>query len=168
LEYIQIGLTDRQACSEVPMSEKWARAWSRGSMNAPDNFVEAFQTFAKPLQFDKMADDVVDIADATDALAESGIIGAIENPLRDALHQSKSKDSKEYARMVGDRIASRKWYVSKMKPSQYGDKVQVNHGNVGGVPFKSVDFTKLSIEDLEALAKLDESILKKQDKKKGT
>ena len=159
LEYIQIGLTDRQACLEVPMNEKWPRSWSRGSMNAPANFIRALGEFAKPLQFDIMANDVVDISDGTDALSnESAIVDAIFNPLRDSLQKSTEKNVKAYHKMVGDRISARKWYVSKMKPSLYGDRVQLDHGNVGNKPFKRVDFKNLSDEQLEALSKIDEEL----------
>jgi hypothetical protein len=155
LEYIQLGLTDRQACLEVPMSEKWARSWGRGNRDAPDNYVNALTKFAKPLQFDVMANDVVDISDGTDALAEARIIASVHNPLRDALNKSPSKDIKQYSKMVTDRVSSRKWYVSKMKPSQYGDKVQIDHGNTSGKPFKTLDFNSLSDDQLEKLLDLD-------------
>ncbi len=159
LEYIQIGLTDRQACLEVPMPEKWARAWDRGSNDSPDNFITAMRQFAKPLQYDIMANDVVDIADGSDALTnEVAIIDAIDNPLRASLNKSPSKDVKKYIKMVSDRIASRKWYVSKMKPSQYGDKVQIDHGNAGNKPFKQLDFNKLTDEQLNQLMELDKEI----------
>ena len=161
LEYIQIGLTDRQACMEVPMNEKWPRSWGRGSMNAPANFIEALSDYAKPLQFDVMANDVVDISDGTDALRnENAIINAIVNPLRDTLGKSVRKNVQAYHKMVGDRVASRKWYVSKMKPSQYGDKVQLDHGNAGNKPFKTVDFSELTDEALAKLLAADEEINK--------
>lgn len=157
LEYIQIGLTDRQACLQVPMNEKWARTWGRGSKGSPDNYVSAFKDFAKPTQFEMMGADVVDISDGTDALAnEESIIGAVYNPLADALEKSVKPNVKEYHKMVGDRVASRKWYVSKLASAKFGDKVQLDHGNAGGKAFKSVDFSKLSTEQLETLAKFDE------------
>jgi len=159
LEYIQIGLTDRQACTEVPMNERWPRSWSRGNQDSPDNFVTAYHKYAKPLQFDIMANDIVDIADGTDALSsEHNIINSIDNPLRLALNKSTSKDKVQYAKMVGDRIASRKWYVSKMKPSQYGDKVQIDHGNSNGQPFKTLDFNQLTDDQLERLIELDSEL----------
>lgn len=161
LEYIQIGLTDRQACMEVPMNEKWPRSWGRGFCGAPDDYIHALNTFAKPMQFDVMAADVIDIADGTDALAcENDIIGAIYNPLREALNKSVTKNVVMYRKMVGDRVASRKWWVSKMKPSSYGDKVQIDHGNVGGKPFKHVEFKDLTVEQLEKLAELDKELNK--------
>lgn len=161
LEYIQIGLTDRQACLQVPMNEKWPRAWGRGSMQAPDAYITALNDFAKPLQFDVMANDVVDIADGSDALAnEDAIIAAVDNPLAQTLKKTVRPNVAKYRKMVGDRIAARKWYVSKMASSKYGDKVQLDHGNVGGKPFKHVDFTDLTIDQLEKLADLDSDIQK--------
>jgi hypothetical protein len=159
LEYIQIGLTERQACLEVPMNERWPRSWGRGSMGAPLAFVDALENYAKPLQYDMMANDVVDISDGTDALTnEKAIIESIYNPLRGALHKTNRKSVKEYRAMVGDRVAARKWYVGKMRPSKYGDKFQLDHGNTGGTPLKVVDYSKLSTEQLEALAKIDEAL----------
>ena len=156
LEYIQIGLTDRQACMEVPMNEKWPRSWVRGSQCSPSTFIEAYHNFGKPLQIDMMANDIVDISDRTDALSnEAAIISAIENPLRDALNISPSKNIVEYAKLVGDRVSSRKWFVSKIKPSQYGDKVQIDHGNAGGKVFKTIDYSTLSDEQIDKLMELD-------------
>lgn len=156
LEYIQIGLTDRQACMEVPMNEKWPRAWGRNSGGAPHTYIDAYLNFAKPLQIDMMASDIVDISDRTDALSnEAHIIKAIENPLRDSLNKSPSKNIIEYNKLVSDRVASRKWFVSKVKPSQYGDKVQIDHGNSGGRAFKTLDYSSLSDDQLDKLMELD-------------
>lgn len=159
LEYIQIGLTERQACLQVPMNEKWPRSWSRGSMQAPEAYITALNDFAKPLQFDVMANDVVDIADGSDALAnEDSIIAAVDNPLAATLKKTVRPNVAKYRKMVGDRISARKWYVSKVSAAKYGDRVQLDHGNVGGKPFKHVDFSNLSTEQLEKLAELDASI----------
>lgn len=159
LEYIQIGLTNRQACMEVPMNERWPRSWGRGSNNAPDNYGIAFLQYAKPLQFDTMASDIVDITDGTDALAnEKAIINAIPNPLRDTLGKSVRKNIEAYHKMVGDRVASRKWFVSKMAPARYGDKVQIDHGNAGGRPFKTINHKDLTDEQLDSLLEMDEEL----------
>lgn len=166
LEYIQIGLTDRQACIEVPMNEKWPRTWSRGAMSSPLNFTEALDKYAKPLQYDMMAKDVVDISDGTDALSnENAVVESVYNPLREALSKSRKRNLKMYRSMVGDRISARKWYVGKMRPKIYGDKVQLDHGNAHDKPLRVIDYSKLTIKQLEALAKLDASLADKDGNK---
>ncbi len=161
LEYIQIGLTDRQACLEVPMNEKWPRTWLRGRRNTPEDFVEAYLRYAKPLQFDIMANDIVDIADGTDALAnEEAIVNAVENPLRDVLKKTRDKGVTAYRKMVGERISARKWYVSKMQPKKYGDKVQIDHGNANSLPFKKLNYGDMSDDQISKLIAIDEELNK--------
>ena len=161
LEYLQFGMTERQACLEVPMEERRLRSWKRGFRGAPNSFIVAYERAAEQ-QVHCMADDIIDIADGTDRLtakhAEEAIKG-INNPFRKPIESTVERGvealKKEMA-AKGERIASRKWYVGKKLPSNYGDRVQLDHG--GSKTPVNVKFSELTDEQLEKLADIDKEL----------
>lgn len=158
LEYIQIGLTHRQACIEVPLDERMINTWTRGKRGAPPSYVEAYK-IAREYQAHAMAHEVVDIADGTDritSLTKQIAKDSINNPWQKSLGHVMARHRKEESNKVGERIASRKWYVSKIAPSHYGEKVQLEHS--GGNKAVRIDHSKLTDDQLKRLIDLDKEI----------
>ncbi len=62
-------------------------------------------------------------------------------------------ENSEYINRSRTRIDARKWFMSKMAPKKYGDKVEVEHGGKDGQP---IAFTWLPIDDRAAESSDDE------------
>jgi hypothetical protein len=159
LEYIQLGYTCRQASLEVPMLDSLARKWQRGGRAAPPNFVTAYE-LARFQQAHAMADEVVDISDGTDRI--TGLLkemerDSIDNPISGGVKHIIARHRKtDTLDRVANRMSSRKWYVSKIAPNNYGDKVQLEHQ--GGDRAVKIDHGKLTDEQLKKLVALDAEI----------
>lgn len=80
---------------------------------------------ARQIQAHLLADEIVEIADDSSQDWEEGEGG---KPVvsRDAINRSRL------------RVDTRKWYLTKILPKVYGDKVDVNHGGQADNPFKAV------------------------------
>lgn len=163
LEYLQIGMTERQALLEVPVAEFLVRSWKRGSNGAPTNFVDAYAR-AREQQIHTMAQETIDIADGTDRLSSEYIeetARRVPNPFLPEEDQDKPKLLVEALKVLnnrtGDRIAARRWYASKLLPLNYGDRMQLEHTGNKEKPV-SLDYSKLTDAQLEAIAKLDEEL----------
>lgn len=61
----------------------------------------------------------------------------------------------EHVRRSQLRIDTRKWYLSKIMPKKYGDKVTSEHVGAGGGPILVKDVSEYSDEDLAALIASD-------------
>ena len=55
------------------------------------------------------------------------------------------------------RVDTRKWYLSKIRPEKYGDYNRVDHTTKGESIKQDIDYSKLSKQTLEELAKLTEN-----------
>lgn len=159
LGYIQCGMTIRQAAEEAALEYPIVIRWRRGALGAPRSFIEAFN-IAREIQVHAMADDVIDIADGTDSLSKKALKEAVDksNLMRDEFADKIDKAVSLLNDKVGNRINARKWYVSKIMPTYYGDRVQVDHGNANGEPFKKVDMKQLTDDQLDKLLQLDEEL----------
>ena len=156
LTYMQYGMTERQACLEVPMMESLVRSWKSGARATPASFIRAYAR-AREIQIHRMADDVVDIADGTDLLSSKHVseeVKSIKNPFRAGISKRVEEAVAELVAKSGNRMAARKWYVSKILPQHYGDKHELVHTSPTNKPVE-IDIKKLTTEQLEALAKLD-------------
>lgn len=161
LEYMQTGMTERQAMLETPVVPGYARSWIRGSNASPNNFAVAYIR-AREQQIHAMAQETVDISDGTDRLTSKAIEAAaseIKNPFRPdgntpdaALAAIKSMLNKS-----GERIASRRWYASKVLPMHYGDSMKLEHTGNDKKPV-SLNIKNLTTEQLEKLAQFDEEL----------
>lgn len=159
LGYMQCGMTIRQAAEEAALEYPTVIRWKRGALGAPDSFVAAFEA-AREIQVHAMADDVIDIADGTDSKAKEALKTAVDedNDMRKDFAKQIDKAVARVVDSAGNRMSARKWYVSKILPSYYGDRVQLDHGNAGGKPFKQLDMSKLSDKQIDKLIELDEEL----------
>ena len=85
-------------------------------LSAEPDFADKYAR-AREQQADKLADEIVSIADEAVVLAKTDESGAVELAL----------DSVAVARNRL-RIDARKWVASKLKPKKYGDKIEHEHG----------------------------------------
>lgn len=161
LEYLQIGMTERQAALETPVDLRLVRSWIGGHWGGPPNMSEAY-TVARERQVHAMAQETIDIADGTDRLTSEALMKAasqIENPFRpDGEAPSTIMESiKAMSKNTGERIAARRWYASKLLPLNYGDRLNLEHTGDAKKPVR-VDVKGLTTEQLEMIAKLDEEL----------
>ena len=93
----------------LTVEEEWASAFRQQYAHA------------REAQADHYADEIVAIADCTDAPAMGGGAEAVvRDPQRDRL-----------------RIDARKWVASKLAPKRYGDKVALTGGGEGDAPIRT-------------------------------
>jgi len=161
LEYMMIGLTDRQACALIPLDMKVWASWRRGARDTPKTFTQAYLKAAE-FQASAMGEMIIDISDGTDSttadlLEES--LRNIDNPYKEGMNKQFERVVKGILQTNANRIGARKWYVSKRLPTVYGDKIQVEHQ--GGDKPVEIDFKSLTTEQLEMLAELEQSLDKK-------
>lgn len=101
------GESLRSICRTAGMpDEAVVRGWV---LDDREGFASRY-TRARDLGLDAMADELLDVADEQVGVTESGSTdtGAVN---RNRL-----------------RVDTRKWYLSKLAPKRYGDKLDVNHG----------------------------------------
>jgi len=94
------GLSALKACKDVGLNQSTFNDW----MNADKALSAEYARAREELQ-DLIADEVLDIADSPPGLTEHGSV------------DSGSVADKRL------RVDSRKWYLSKVAPKKYGDKV---------------------------------------------
>lgn len=100
---------------ELP-SEATVRAWVL-DVKLSSNEFPAQYVRARMMGLDSMADDIVEIADTTQEgsrTKEGGINGDI----------TETGDMIEHRKL---RVDTRKWYLSKVAPKIYGDRLAVEH-----------------------------------------
>ncbi len=161
LEYLQLGMTERQAALETPVELKLVKSWIGGYRGGPPNVAEAYIA-ARERQIHAMAQETIDIADGTDRLTSFALSQAaaqIANPFRpDGQAPPTIMDTlKVMSKNTGERIAARRWYASKLLPLNYGDRLNLEHTGDAKKPV-SVNVKSLTTEQLEAIAKLDEEL----------
>ena len=114
LARVASGETLRQVCRDEEMPpESTVRQWALSDV---DGFAAQYAR-ARELQMEAWADETIDIADD----ARNDWIER-ENARTGAAFIALNEEAVSRARI---RIDQRKWLMSKWKPSQYGDKVQV-------------------------------------------
>lgn len=105
---------------------------SKGSLlnwlNSSDEHIDQYAR-AKEAQADKLADDILRIAD--DEVCSVILVGGVPLVVDGKLVQSLSNEAVQHARL---RIDARKWLAGKMNPKKYSDKVQTEHTGAGGGP----------------------------------
>lgn len=128
LERLSTGESLRAICKGEHMpDERTVRRW------VVDNVGEFSPQYmrARDIALDMMADDILEIADTQ----EIGLT-ITEKPTGT---ESRKGDMIEHRRL---RIDTRKWYLSKLAPKRYGDKVELSGPNGGAIPVKIVDDIK--------------------------
>ena len=158
LDYMMIGLTDRQACALIPLDVRFWSSWKRGARDTPSAFNKAYDK-ASDLQIAAMGEMVIDISDGTDTTTASLIeesLRNIDNPYAEGMNKQFERVVKGILQTNANRINARKWYVGKRLPSIYGDKLQLEHQ--GGEKSVGISFKNLSTEQLEKLADLEQSL----------
>lgn len=159
LEYLQLGMTVRQACTNVPVLEKLIITWKRGSYASPPNFVAAYK-IAEAQQAHSMAQETIDIADGTDRITSeitTKAVDSVKNPFKRGNEERFNQLRDEMLTRIGNRIATRKWIASKMLPNIYGEKLNLEHTGDVKKPV-GLDLKNLTTEQLEAIAKLEEEL----------
>ena len=99
-----------------------------------NNYVQACD-----IRADKIFDEMLELADSKDDIAYTDEKG------RQRIDWGKVQRNKI-------QIDTRKWVLGRMKPKKYGDRITNVHEG-GDKPIDVVDYTKLSPETLEEIAK---------------
>jgi hypothetical protein len=119
-ERLEKGESLRSICSDLHMpTEACVRKWARLD-------VEGFQdryTTSRDLGLDAMADEAIRIADTPQEgeKTKSTPLGL----------EVITGDMIEHRRLQVD---TRKWYLAKLAPKRYGDRLALEHGGVDGKP----------------------------------
>lgn len=130
------GISLRTVCKADDMPNmSTIFAWIREKDGFSNQYARAKQESA-----DAMAEDILDIADATNQVIKSGA----------------EKKSSAYAQAQRLRVDTRKWLMAKMKPKKYGDTIDVKSG---GEPLPAAQIIMYSGND--RLAKVMEKRSKK-------
>lgn len=85
-------------------------------LSAEPDFADRYAR-AREQQADKLADEIVSIADEVSVTSKS-LPGGMEEIALDAVAVARNRL----------RIDARKWVASKLKPKKYGDKIEHEHG----------------------------------------
>ena len=123
LERVSNGMGITRALGEVGI--KWER-FTRWLRDEPE-FARAYAA-ARDAYLDRMAEEVIEIADSAMHAATPAEIHA--------------------ARL---RFDARRWYLSKLAPKRYGDRVALEHSGPGGGPIEHAH--AMSQEQIDAVAR---------------
>jgi hypothetical protein len=116
------GETLRAICRDEGFPpESTVRAWA---LEDVDGFGARY-AYARQLGLDAMADQLLEIADDS---RHDFTTDAHGNRLVNGEHINRSRL----------RVDARKWYLAKLAPKRYGDKVDVHVGPEGGAPLITV------------------------------
>ncbi len=115
---IASGKSARAMCIEVGITQKTFWSW----LNSDEELVKQYAR-AKELGYDIMAEEIIDIADDSGSDTKTRADGSeyIDN---EAVQRSRL------------RVDARKWYLSKLAPKKYGEKVTAELQ--GGDPDKPI------------------------------
>ena len=115
LDLVEEGKSTREAARIIGCGERAIRRWARDDAE----FGRAF-FMARDLALDSMAEECREIVDGCDGTSKEAIMKA---------------------RAQAD---VRKWYLGKMAPKRYGDRLAVDHGGQEGAPPFNVIIKKYS------------------------
>lgn len=106
---------------------------------------EAKYTRARAIQFEGEADRILELADICREGVKTTVKanGDVETVTADMIERAKLQ------------IDTRKWFLSKLVPKKYGDKLQTELSGPGGQPIQTearIDVSSLTPEQLRALA----------------
>lgn len=134
-EQIADGLSLRQICVKDGMpSQSMVFRW----LAQPDRvgFREQYAR-AREAQADKLADEILEIADETEGdfigkeLGDGTVVEVVDHE-----HIQRSKL----------RVDARKWKAAKLAPKKYGDRVINEHGGLDGEPVKIETIRRIIVD----------------------
>jgi hypothetical protein len=116
---------------------------------------------ARELAMDLMAEDILDIADERHTMIEVEELGKDGKPLLDAsgaviLRSVRVPLSADVIARNRLRVDTRKWYMAKLAPRRFGDKVTTEHTGPGGGPVQiaALDLKNLSDAELSQMQEM--------------
>jgi hypothetical protein len=130
LDKLAEGVSLREICrehpDEAPVDEKTVRNWA---INDVEGFRDRYIT-AKMLGHESMADEIFDIADdgRNDWMTRHNERTGISEEVPNNEHMNRSRL----------RVDTRKWYLAKVLPKIYGDKLAVTGADGGAVKVDQV------------------------------
>lgn len=136
-ERLSEGESMRTACKDDDMP---ARATIFRWLREKDGFKDQYDR-AKQEACDYMAEELLDIAD-------DGSNDYMEKIDHTGEKTGATILNGEHVQRSRLRVDARKWYLSKMKPKKYGDRLQTDIGGVDGAPAILVD-QKWEVEVVE-------------------
>ncbi len=125
-ERLAEGESLRSICRDEGMpAESTVRKWV---IEDPGGFGAQYAR-ARDLGLDAVADEILDISDTTQT-------GVIITTKADGSTEEKRADMIEHRRL---RVDARKWYLSKLAPKKYGDKLDMNVAGTMAVTLRPDD-----------------------------
>lgn len=148
LELVSGGKSMAAACREIGIHHMVPWLWARHDR---DGFRDKLMS-AREASADIHAEDIVRIADGQLPVLDIPDIEAQDPDLKARLSEARLDElnSAEFTRL---RISARQWYVGKIAPRKYGDKVEVTHQ--GGA--KPVEHVHGLMTDEEAARRYSEN-----------
>lgn len=109
---------------------------------------------AREAAMDLMSEELLSIADETHTMVEVDEVGADGRPLLDAQGVVRRKPvlvplSADVIARNRLRVDTRKWYLAKLAPRRFGDKVVTEHTGPGGGPVQIAALDLKNLSDVE-------------------
>jgi hypothetical protein len=134
--------------------------WNHGRKGAPPTFCDEYAK-ARKAQADMFAGQVLEIADAMDQRVHDAMVAALEALPEDASDAEKRKAvffaKKRSTDAAKEQISARKWTAGRMHPSNWGDRMALQHETDPTNP-PTINFSNLTDEQLEKLAAMEEEL----------
>lgn len=154
---IEQGESLNNACKLVPGAKNATFIyWMDNSSEIADKYAQACQ-----IRYRLLADEILDIASRTTATTTVHAVDKDGNlrydskgqPILVPVHVPLNSDVNAHIKLQVD---TRKWFLSKVLPKVYGDKVTQEHtgANGGAIQIAAMDFKGLSDEELNNMRTL--------------
>lgn len=151
---IEQGESLNNACKLVPGAKNATFIyWMDNSSEIADKYAQACQT-----RYRLLADEILDIASQTTATTTVHAVDKDGKPRYDskgqpiliAVHVPLNSDVNAHIKLQVD---TRKWFLSKVLPKVYGDKVTQEHTGAGGgaIQIAAMDMKGLTDEELATM-----------------
>lgn len=129
-DLMETGMSHGASCRRVGVPKRTCLDW-RDDAEIGEWFVAQYAR-ARERMIDAVAEDILEIADdgSNDYMERFDKDGESLGYFLNGEHVQRSRL----------RVDSRKWLLSKLRPGQYGDKLDLNHGTQDGDPIQ--DFIK--------------------------
>lgn len=171
LDRIRHGESLRQISLDPAMpTTKTIWYWTNGTCGAAPSWGDDYARVRR-CQADYFAAQIVELADLTDDTAHNAAVAALANLPADATETEKrrayfyaKKRSVEGTKL---QIDARKWVAARMHPSNWGERVTLEHVGEEEKPLL-VDLTRLSTEQLEWLQVLQRQVQSGEKPQLGT